>query len=134
MSSNTDPGQDAPVLPAGLDPGDDDRGADVLFLDAARDSAPAADDGNAGRGGQPPARPVPGDGPDGDDDSPDDDDADKESVLVGRVVPGPAVDPPDEPRPFGPRGSQIRPPVIPPWLASRAALAASLRWAAREAR
>jgi S-DNA-T family DNA segregation ATPase FtsK/SpoIIIE len=134
MSSNTDPGQGTGLPPADLDPGDGDGYADVLFLDAARDAAPAADDGNAGRGGPPPARPVPGDGPDGDDDSPDDDDADRESVLVGRVVPGLAVDPPDEPRPFGPRGSQVRPPVIPPSLASRAAMAASLRWAAREAR
>ena len=50
------------------------------------------------------------------------------------MVPGPAVDPPDEPRPFRPRGSQPRPPVIPPWLATRDALAASLRWAAKEAR
>ena len=44
------------------------------------------------------------------------------------------MDPPDEPRPFRPRGSQPRPPVIPPWLATRDALAASLRWAAKEAR
>ena len=59
---------------------------------------------------------------------------DRESVLVGRILPGRPVDPQDEPRPFGPRGSGVRPPVVPPWLASRAALAASLAWAAREAR
>ena len=123
----------APV-PAALDPSDGEDDADVLFLAAARDSAPAPDGGNAGRGGRPPALPpAPGDRPDGDD-ARDDDDADRESVLIGRVLPGPAVDPPDEPRPFRPRGSQPRPPVIPPWLASRAALAASLRWAAKEAR
>ena len=44
------------------------------------------------------------------------------------------MDPPDEPRPFRPRGSQPRPAVIPPWLATRDALAASLRWAAKEVR
>ena len=59
---------------------------------------------------------------------------DRESVLVGRIVPGRPVDPPDEPRPFAPRSGQHRPPVIPPALASRAAVAASLAWAAREAR
>ena len=60
---------------------------------------------------------------------------DRESVLVGRVVPGRPVDPPDEPRPFAPRGHRKdRPPVIPPALASRAAVAASLTWAAKEAR
>ena len=64
----------------------------------------------------------------------DDDDADRESVLIGRILPGPAVDPPDEPRPFRPRGSLPRPPVIPPWLATRDALAATLRWAAKEVR
>ena len=59
---------------------------------------------------------------------------DRESVLVGRVVPGRPVDPPDEPRPFAPRSGKHRPPVIPPALASRAAVAATLAWAAREAR
>src|SRR6185437_15195815 len=42
--------------------------------------------------------------------------------------------PADEPRPFAPRSGQHRPPVIPPALASRAAVAATLAWAAREAR
>jgi len=97
--------------------------------------APAPDGGNAGRDGRPPALPpVPGDRPDGDDDDGGDDAVDRESVLVGRVLPGRPVDPQDEPRPFAPRGTGVRPPVVPPWLASRAALAASLRWAAREAR
>jgi S-DNA-T family DNA segregation ATPase FtsK/SpoIIIE len=133
MSTDIDPGQGT-ALPDALDPGDGEHDADVLFLNPARDAVPAPDGGDTGRGGRPPALPPPpGDRPD--DDTPDDDDdADRESVLIGRVVPGPPVDPPDEPRPFRPRGGQPRPPVIPPWLASRAALIASLRWAAREAR
>jgi DNA segregation ATPase FtsK/SpoIIIE, S-DNA-T family len=113
---------------------DDENGtdADVLFLDAARDGAAAAEDGAEGHAGRPPAaRPASGDDPD--DDGPDDD-VDHESVLVGRVVAGPAVDPPNEPRPFRPRGARDRRPVIPPELASRAAVARSLRWAAAEAR
>jgi S-DNA-T family DNA segregation ATPase FtsK/SpoIIIE len=135
MSTDTNPGHGTAPPPAALDASDGDRDADVLFLDAARDTTPARDGEDAGYGGRPPALPpVPGDRPDGDGEPGDDDDADRESVLVGRVVPGPAVDPPDEPRPFRPRGSQPRPPVIPPWLASRAALVASLRWAAKEAR
>ena len=133
MSTEFDPGHGG-TPPAGPDTGDGEYDADVLFL-PGRDPAPAPDGGNAGRGGRPPALPPPpGDRPDGDDDPGDDDDADRESVLIGRVLPGPPVDPADEPRPFRPRGSQPRPPVIPPWLATRAALAASLRWAAREAR
>lgn len=135
MSTEINPGQDPGLPPAAPDTSDGDGYADVLFLAAARDSAPAPDGGNAGRGGQPPAlAPVPGDGPDGDDDTPGDDDADRESVLVGRVMPGPAVDPPDEPRVSGPRGGGDRPPVLPPALASRAALVTSARWVARETR
>ena len=133
MSTEFDPGQDAVPEPAIPDPGEVARDADVLFLNPALDPEPAPDAGNAGRGGHPPALPpVPGDPPD--DDEPDDDDVDRESVLVGRVVPGNPVDPADEPRPFAPRSGQHRPPVIPPALASRAAVAATLTWAAREAR
>jgi S-DNA-T family DNA segregation ATPase FtsK/SpoIIIE len=116
---------------------DDGEYADVLFLDAARDGqpepAPAAG-GDGGRGGAPPALvPVPGDEPDGDGD-PGEGDADRESVIIGGERPGAAVDPPDEPRPFAPRSRQDRPPVLPPWLASRAGLIASARWAVKEAR
>jgi hypothetical protein len=110
MSTGTDHGQGTALPPDVLDPGDGEHDADVLFL-PGRDTAPAPDGGNAGRGGRPPAA---DDGPDGDDTPDDDDDADRESVLVGRVVPGPPVDPPDEPRPFRPRSGQPRPPVIPP--------------------
>ncbi len=132
MSTDFDPGQGTAPEPAIQDPGDADRDADVLFLPPARDPAPAPDGGNAGHDGQPPALPPPpGDQPDDDDD---DDDVDRESVLVGRILPGRPVDPADEPRPFGPRGTGVRPPVVPPWLASRAALAAALAWAAKEAR
>ena len=132
MSTEFGLGQGTAPEPAIPDPGDVDRDADVLYLPPARDAAPAPDGGNAGHDGHPPALPpVPGDQPDGDGD---DDAVDRESVLVGRILPGRPVDPQDEPRPFAPRGSGVRPPVVPPWLASRAALAASLAWAAREAR
>ena len=47
---------------------------------------------------------------------------------------GAPVDPPDEPRPLLPRTGRDRAPVVPPWMASRAALAASVRWAVKEAR
>ena len=130
MSTESNPGHGTAPPDDWPDPGDGEHDADVLFL-PGRDAAPAPDD--AGRGGGRPALP-PGDRPDGDDPGDEDDDTDRESVLVGRVVPGPAVDPPDVPRPFGPRGGQPRPPVIPPWLATRDALAASLRWAVKEAR
>jgi DNA segregation ATPase FtsK/SpoIIIE, S-DNA-T family len=132
MSTEFDPRTSGWIRPAGPEPDDGESDADVLFL-PGRDPAPAPDDASAGRGGQPPALP-PGDRQDGEEPGDEDDDTDHESVLIGRVVPGPAVDPPDEPRPFGPRGSQPRPPVIPPWLATRDALAATLRWAAKEAR
>jgi S-DNA-T family DNA segregation ATPase FtsK/SpoIIIE len=71
-----------------------------------------------------------------DDDNDDDgDDVDRESVLVGRIVPGNPVDPADEPRPFAPTGHRKdRPPVIPPAVASRAAITATLAWAVKEAR
>ena len=133
MSTEFDLGQDPAPEPPG--PGGGDRDADVLFLNPALDPEPAADHG-AGRGGRPPALPPPPeDGPDSDGEPGDDDDVDRESVLVGRVVPGRPVDPPDGPRPFAPRGHRKdRPPVIPPALASRAAMAATLTWAAREAR
>jgi S-DNA-T family DNA segregation ATPase FtsK/SpoIIIE len=128
MSTQFDPGQHAP------DPGDE-PGADVLFLNPALDTEPGpAADGGAGRGGHPPALPPSGGQPD-DDDPGDDDDVDHESVLVGRIMPGAPVDPADEPRPFAPGGHRKdRPPVIPPALASRAAITATLAWAAREAR
>lgn len=122
---------DRPVIPPDWDD-ENGNGADVLFLDAVRDFIAVADAGAGGRGGRPPAAlPAPGDDPD--DDGPEDDDTDHESVLVGRIVTGPAVDPPDEPRSFRPRGKADRRPVIPPGLASRAALAKTIRWAAGEA-
>jgi S-DNA-T family DNA segregation ATPase FtsK/SpoIIIE len=131
MSSDFDLGQGTAPEPAVPDPGDGEHDADVLFLNPGRDTAPG--DGNAGRGGRPPALPPDGDDPDGDEPG-DDDDVDHESVLIGRVMPGPAVDPPDEPRAFGPRAIHARPPVLPPWMASRAALVTSARWVARETR
>ena len=132
MSTEFNPSQDAAPEPAGPNPGDGDRDADVLFLNPALDPEPALDNA-AGRGGRPPALPPSGDQPD-DDEPGDDDDVDRESVLVGRVVPGRPVDPPDVPRPFAPRSGKDRPPVIPPALASRAAITGTLAWAAREAR
>jgi S-DNA-T family DNA segregation ATPase FtsK/SpoIIIE len=134
MSTNPNPGHDHGPVPATLDTSDGDDYADVLFLDTARDPAPAPDSGNAGPGGPPPPlRPVPGASPD-DGESGEDDDADHESVLVGQVLAGPPVDPPDDPRGLRPRSGQARPPVLPPALASRAALAATLRWAVKETR
>jgi S-DNA-T family DNA segregation ATPase FtsK/SpoIIIE len=130
MSADNRPANDnRPGVPLDWDD-ETGTGADVLFLDAARDATPATDDGQGGHGGRPPARPGAGDDPD--DDGNDDDDVDHESVLVGRIVAGPAVDPPDELRAFR-RGTRDRRPVIPPQLASRAAVAQSLRWAATEA-
>jgi len=117
---------------AGPDVGQD---ADVLFLGAARDIQPEPG-GDGGHGGRPPLTPVPAPGPDDheDEDQDEDEDADRESVLVGHREPGAPVDPPDEPRPFGPRTSQQRPAVLPPWLSSRTGLAASVQWALRETR
>jgi S-DNA-T family DNA segregation ATPase FtsK/SpoIIIE len=85
----------------------------------------AGDDGPAG----PRSVPVP-DG-DGDGDGEGDEDGDRESVAVDRVLVGVPVDPPDEHRP---RRAGERAPVVPPWMASRSALAASLAWTVREVR
>jgi len=126
MSTQSGPGQHAPE-PV------DEHDADVLFLNPALDTEPAPGDGTAGHGGRPPALPSPGGQPD-DDDPGDDDDVDHESVLVGRIMPGAPVDPPDVPRPLAPGHRKDRPPVIPAALASRAAITATLAWAAREAR
>lgn len=97
------------------DTGLSDPAAEVVDLEAARAarSAPAG-----GLVDEP------------DSDGPEDGDA--ESVLVGEVVATPAVDPPDEPRSFLPRSSTDRRPVIPPALASRSAMAQSVRWALAE--
>jgi S-DNA-T family DNA segregation ATPase FtsK/SpoIIIE len=123
MSTEFDPGQ-----PAAPEPDDTGRDADVLFLNPALDPEPAMD------GGRPPALPPSGDQPDNGEPG-DDDDVDRESVLIGRIVPGRPVDPADEPRPFAPAGHRKdRPPVIPPALASRAAITASLTWAVKEVR
>lgn len=66
-------------------------------------------------------------------DSEPDEDADRESVLVTAGGPaGPPVDPPDEPRPFAPVSGQ-RAPIVPPWLATRAAARDSALWTAGEA-
>jgi S-DNA-T family DNA segregation ATPase FtsK/SpoIIIE len=73
--------------------------------------------------------------PDDDGDGPGDEgdeDEDRESVSEDRVIVGVPVDPPDDYRPR--RLAKDRAPVIPPWMASRSALTASLVWAAREAR
>jgi S-DNA-T family DNA segregation ATPase FtsK/SpoIIIE len=121
MTAESGPGYG--TNPLNWDDDEPDAGsAEVVDLDAARA-----------------ARPVPGHGDEHqasagepDSDGPEDDDADAESVLVGQVVAGPAVDPPDEPRPSR-RGARDRRPVIPPGLASRAAVAASVRWALAEA-
>src|SRR5262249_43777379 len=113
MSADTTPG----YQPDDNDP--TDPGAEVVDLDAARPAprpappSPARDDAREDPEGEGPA----------DDGPADDDDADAESVLVGQVVDGPAVDPPDEPQSLRPRGGRDRRPVIPPGLASRAAVA-----------
>ncbi|WP_433138991.1 FtsK/SpoIIIE domain-containing protein [Actinomadura nitritigenes] len=71
----------------------------------------------------------------GDDDGDGEDGAevDRESVLIGTVVKGAPVDPPDEPRPFGRRTGK-RAPVLPPWIASRTAVRDTARWTIREIR
>lgn len=126
MTADTSPGRY---------PGDDDEngpGAEVVDFDtwtrAGRPASAPTDSGPRPVEAAPPA----GANPDGDDT--DDDDTDHESVLIGQVVDGPAVDPADEPRPFRPRSARDRRPVIPAGLASRSAMAASLRWTAGEAR
>jgi S-DNA-T family DNA segregation ATPase FtsK/SpoIIIE len=95
---------------------------------------PSADGaGDGGRDGpRLPAVPVPGGDPDDDGDEDPDGGTDRETVAVDRVLQGVPVDPPDEHRPR--RGVAVRAPVIPPWMASRPALAASAAHAVREAR
>jgi DNA segregation ATPase FtsK/SpoIIIE, S-DNA-T family len=86
-------------------------------------------------GSRTPAPAVPDDDPDRnpDDSDPDEDEtADRESVLIDGGPPGAPVDPPDEPGPG--RVARTRAPVIPPWMASHAALAASVAWVWRETR
>jgi S-DNA-T family DNA segregation ATPase FtsK/SpoIIIE len=77
--------------------------------------------------GVPPRPPGPG--------AADDDEPDAESVVLSGVVVGGPVDPPDEPLPFGPsRAVRDRPPVVPRWMASRAAARGTARWTGREVR
>ena len=101
---------------------DDDEMGEVLDFPALA-GQPADPAPGAGRD----ARPAPAD-----DDDPDDQDGDAESVEEDRVIVGVPVDPPGEYRPR--RRAADRAPVIPSALASREALADSLRWAWREAR
>jgi DNA segregation ATPase FtsK/SpoIIIE, S-DNA-T family len=94
----------------------------------------AAGGGDGGRDGpRLPEVSVPGDDPDRDGDDLDED-GDRESVAEDRVLEGVPVDPPDEIRSRRSGPAAARAPVIPPWMASRRAVAASAAWAAREAR
>ena len=70
----------------------------------------------------------------GDDNGEDGAEVDRESVLIGTVVKGAPVDPPDEPHPFGRRAGGKRAPVLPPWIASRTAVRDTARWTIREIR
>ena len=113
----------------------DGESADILFLNpdlnaalaAARDTEPEPLSALV---------PRPADSPenDTDTDTDTDPDVDHESVIIDRDAAGPPVDPPDEPRPVRADAGRVRAPVIPPGLASRSALAGTLRWAAGEAR
>ena len=114
-------------MPAALDTGDGDDDADVLFLAAGprrrprpgrRERGPRRAPGAAAGSRRRPGRRRRRD---------DDDDADRESVLIGRVLPGRRGGPGGRAAPVRPARCQARPPVVPPWLASRAALAATLR-------
>jgi S-DNA-T family DNA segregation ATPase FtsK/SpoIIIE len=113
---------DFPARPAVLGDGSGD------FLAGPGPSADGAGDGGSS-GPRLPAVPVPDDDGDGDDT---DDDTDRESVAADDVLVGVPVDPPGEYRPR--RAAGERAPVLPPGLASRKAVAASVSWAAREAR
>ena len=131
MSTEFNLGQDPAPEPPG--PGSGDRDADVLFLNPALDPEPAPD--GAGRGGRPPALPPPGDQPDGD--------ATPATMTTWTVSrswsaascraarwtrrTGRARSPRAATARTGRRSSRPR------WR-SRAAVAASLTWAAREAR
>src|SRR5215475_202918 len=71
-----------------------------------------------------------------DDDLDDGGSLDRESIEAGPGSgPGVPVDPPDEPRVFAPAAGRggVRAPVVPAWMASRQAAAASVRWVVREA-
>jgi S-DNA-T family DNA segregation ATPase FtsK/SpoIIIE len=103
----------------------------VLFLATGRDSQPTPG-GDGDHGGRPPLAPVPAPGPGDGGDQDDDEGEDRESVAVDHVIVGVPVDPPDGHHPRTP--ARDRAPVVPPWLASRTAVAASLAWVAREAR
>ncbi|WP_163507679.1 cell division protein FtsK [Fodinicola acaciae] len=109
-----------------FDPFDSD-GAEILDLDALRrrtngkELIPAQRQPDHGDGNSPDA-------------------ADRESVEVAPMVIGPPVDPPDEPVHVGSRWAgrkwraraRTRRPIIPPWLLSRADLAAAVRWAIKD--
>jgi S-DNA-T family DNA segregation ATPase FtsK/SpoIIIE len=104
-------------------------GDDSAELDDLRPGPSASGGGDGGPDGpRRPAGPVPDDDPDDDGDG----DEDRESVALDGVIVGVPVDPPDEYRPR--RAGKDRAPVIPPALATRAALGASLVWALKEIR
>jgi DNA segregation ATPase FtsK/SpoIIIE, S-DNA-T family len=73
---------------------------------------------------------------DADDDGDDDGDGpgDRESVITGTVLSGVPVDPPDEPSPAWRTVRRDRAPVVPPAIASRRAIAGTVRWMAGEVR
>ena len=89
----------ADSIPGHRPDNDDDNGPDAEVFDFDTWT-------RAGRPGNAPASEPEPDGNDDTPDTPDDDDdgTDHESILVGQIVPGPAVDPADEPRPFRHRG------------------------------
>lgn len=113
-----------------------DNFGEVIDFPAAKPAIP-----DAGQPHEPatgPAAPMPFRRPDTHPDTTTTDDADDiepddaESVVIEGTVLGKPVDPPDEPKPFGPRRRGERAPVLPPWMASRSALADTGRWLVRE--
>lgn len=81
--------------------------------------------------------PDPDPDPDDADSGGDEGSVDQESIDADGRVSGVPVDPPDEPAPFRPGargGGGVRAAVVPPWMASRPAVAATVRWAVKEVR
>ncbi|MCO6010566.1 hypothetical protein NE236_36970 [Actinoallomurus purpureus] len=113
-----------------------DQYADVIDFPAPdtyddTGTTPAALPSGTGGGTVPPNPPA---GPAGDEFD-GQDAADAESVVITGTVVGGPVDPPDEPRRFGPGASKHeRRPVVPPWLNSRSTIRASLLWVVDEAK
>jgi S-DNA-T family DNA segregation ATPase FtsK/SpoIIIE len=108
-----------------------DRYADVIDFPAPDNPDDTSTDTDAAPTALPPATVPPAPSTD---DEPDDFDDAESVVITGTIVGGP-VDPPDEPRRFGPAaGTRERRPIVPPWLNSRASIRTSLLWVAGEAK